>query len=423
MDIATTIKSAKRWLADLTVGGPWGRTLDANYQHNMHWFWFDGLFASASDNIMINFVSIYILTMGASETQVGLMSSFSSIACALVLLPGALMAERTVHKRNISLACGFAARLMILLLVFIPLIFKNPYLVWIAIGLSVTRDAFNNLGFPAWMDVASATVPIEGRGRFFGSRNFIMSITGILTTLLAGKLISSFEGTLGYQIALCISFALGMASTFSFSHIRADAERIEPQEQRFKPRDLLQMFKDRPQFTALTLTAALWNFGINISGPFFNVQMVNVLKFSAASIGFVAVITSVTTLVTQNQIGAWADRVGMRRLQYISMWFIPLLPLFWIFATQVWHVALINAFSGIVWGAFNLVSFNLLLATIPQDQVPRYSAVYQIVIMLSMALGAAAGSVLIAQRGFIAVLIGSAVVRYSATILFGKWVK
>lgn len=414
--------SVKKWLADITVGGPWGRTLDKQHQHNMHWFWFDGLFASASDNIMINYISIYILALGASETQVGLMSSFSSVACALVLLPGALLAEHAARKRNIALINGVFARLMILLLVFVPIFFKTPALIWIAIALSVGRDAFNNFGYPAWMDVANATVPIEGRGRFFGSRNFIMSITGILTTLLAGRLISGFAGTLGYQIALAVSFALGMASTFSFGHIHEKGNRPQQPGRSFSLRGLAQMFKEQPQFTALTLTAALWNFGIYISGPFFNVQMVNTLKFSAASIGLVAVVTSITTLVTQNQIGAWADRVGMRRLQYISMWLIPLLPLSWIFATQVWHVALINAFSGIVWGAYNLVSFNLLLATIPQGQVPRYSAVYQIVIMLSMAIGAAVGSAIIVQWGFIAVLIGSAVVRYSAAFLFGKFV-
>lgn len=423
MNIADLIQSTKKWFADITVGGPWGRTLDKQHQYNMHWFWFDGLFASASDNIVINFISIYIIFLGASETQIGLMTSFSSIACALVLLPGALLAEHVTHKRNIALICGIFARLMIFLLIFVAVVFKNPSLVWIAIALSVARDAFNNFGYPAWMDVANATVPIEGRGRFFGSRNFIMSITGILTTLLAGKLISGFAGTLGYQIALAVSFAFGMASTFSFAHIHEKGNRVQEMGERFSPRDLLTMFKGQPQFTALTLTAALWNFGIYISGPFFNVQMVQVLKFSAASIGFLAVVTSVTTLITQNQIGAWADRVGMRRLQYISMWLIPLLPLMWIFVTQVWHVAVINAFSGIIWGAYNLVSFNLLLATIPHGQVPRYSAVYQIVIMLSMAVGAAVGSALIAQWGFISVLIGSAVVRYAAAILFGKFVK
>jgi MFS family permease len=423
VSVSTLISSTKKWLADITVGGPWGRTLSKQHQYNMHWFWFDGLFASASDNIVINYISIYIIALGASETQIGLMSSFSSIACALILLPGAILAERTQRKLKIAFICGIFARLMILLLIFVPTLFKNPALVWIAIALSVGRDAFNNFGYPAWMDVANGTVPIEGRGRFFGSRNFIMSVTGILTTLLAGKLITGFAGTLGYQIALAVSFMFGMASTFSFGHIHEKGTLLRSEKRSFNFKEIVQMFKGQPQFTALTLTAALWNFGIYISGPFFNVQMVNVLKFSAASIGFVAVITSVTTLITQNQIGAYADRVGMRRLQYLSMWFIPLLPLSWIFATQVWHVALINAFSGIVWGAYNLVSFNLLLATIPQGQVPRYSAVYQIVIMLSMAVGAAFGSALIAHWGFISVLIGSAVVRYAAAILFGKWVK
>jgi MFS family permease len=284
VDITAMIKSSKKWLADITVGGPWGRTLAKQHQYNMHWFWFDGLFALARDNIMINFISIYIIALGASETQIGLMTSFSSVACALVLLPGALLAERTVRKRNIALICGIFARLMIFFLIFVSILFKNPALVWIAITLSVARDAFNNFGYPAWMDVANATVPIEGRGRFFGSRNFIMSVTGILTTLLAGKLISGFTGTLGYQIALAISFALGMVSTFSFAHIHEKGNRVLEEGAHFSPRDLLTMFKGQPQFTALTLTAALWNFGIYISGPFFNVQMVQVLKFSAASI-------------------------------------------------------------------------------------------------------------------------------------------
>ena len=48
-------------------------------------------------------------------------------------------------------------------------------LVWAAIFFSVLRDSFANLGYPAWMAVTNEIVPIEGRGRFFGSRNFINS--------------------------------------------------------------------------------------------------------------------------------------------------------------------------------------------------------------------------------------------------------
>jgi predicted MFS family arabinose efflux permease len=105
------------------------------------------------------------------------------------------------------------------------------------------------------------------------------------------------------------------------------------------------------------------------------------------------------------------------------MLFIPLLPLAWIPSTQVWHIILINAFSGIVWGIYNLVSFNLLLVFIPADQVPRYSAIYQIIVLLSLALGALVGSIIVSYLGFISVCIASAVIRYIAAALFAKFVR
>jgi predicted MFS family arabinose efflux permease len=274
------------------------------------------------------------------------------------------------------------------------------------------------------MAVTNEIVPIEGRGRYFGSRNFIMNIAGMAATLLAGKLITIIVAPIGFQVALAVALVLGISSTFSYFHIQEEpASENPPVSQRVTFRNLIAMFKDQPQFIALTLTAALWNFAINIAGPFFNVQMVQNLKFSAASVGFLAVVMSLTGLLTQNQVGALADRVGARRLQLISMCLIPILPLAWIFATQVWHIALINLFSGVFWGAFNLVSFNLLLNSVPQSQVPRYSAVYQVVVMLSLALGALVGSAVITRWGFIAVVIASSATRFIAAGLFARFVR
>jgi MFS family permease len=426
MKISTFFKKTHIWLANLTVGGSWGRTLTARIQRNLRWFWFDGLFASASDNIIVNFVSIYILALGASETQIGLMNSITNIASAVVLMPGAFLAERLAYKKPFSLVCGILARSSIFMLVFVPIFFKGSALIWIAITFSVLRDVFNNMGYPAWMSIVNQIVPIEGRGRFFGSRNFIMNITGMIATLAAGKLISLFVTNLGYQIALGLAFVLGMSSSFSFSHIHEQPDELAHPTSGIPAVSLpkiIKMLKSQPQFAALALTTAIWNFGINVSGPFFNVHMVKDLKFSAAVIGFVAVITSITTLLTQNQIGSLSDRIGSYRLQLFAMLLIPLLPLAWIPSTQVWHIVVINAFSGIVWGIYNLVSFNLLLVFIPADQIPRYSAIYQIIVLLSLALGALVGSILVSYWGFVCVCIVSAVIRYIAAAYFARFVR
>ena len=115
---------------------------------------------------------------------------------------------------------GGVARFAILVLALLPFFVRGTAIVWVAIALSVTRDSFGNLSFPAWVSVTADIVPMEGRGRFFASRNFIMGLTGMLAILLVGELITRTSIPLGYQIALGLAFVLGMASTFSFGHMR-----------------------------------------------------------------------------------------------------------------------------------------------------------------------------------------------------------
>lgn len=425
MRLSLYSKKLIHWISDLSVGGSWGRSLQKQAQSNLRWFWFDGFFASACDNIILNFISLYVLVLGGTEVQVGLMSSLSSFTGAILLFVGALLAERIGrHKDIVVISGGIGGRLAILMLVFVPILFRGETAVWIAILLSVLRDGCNNLAYPSWVSVINETVPLEGRGRYFGSRTFIMNITGIIATLLAGKIITLFTAQTGYQVALGLAFVLGVASVFSYSHIK-----IQPgikqtlRLSKISLRSAITLLKGQPQFVAIIITAALWNFAVNISGPFFNVVMVKDLHFSASMVGLLAVVTSVSGFLVLNRIGSLSDRLGPRKVQLASMFLIPLMPLMWIFVTKPWHVAAINTFGGVVWAAFNLVSFNLMLDSIPKNQVSRYSAIYQIMVILSLAFGALLGSVLITRWGFTLLLILSTIGRFLAAILFAKLVR
>lgn len=425
MNFISLFKRTARWFSELTVGGSWGQTQAASVQKNLRWFWFDGLFASAHDNIYLNYVSLYVLILGATQAQIGLMSSFSNLLAALLLLPGAFLAERFVDKHRVSLFCiGGLTRFSLLLLVFAPFLFKGPSLVWAAIVFSVLRDGFANLGYPAWMAVTNDVVPLDGRGRYFGARNFIMGIAGMLITLLAGKIITTFTGQSGYQIAMGAAFIMGLASTFSYAKIKIRYPLPNQEKSSgFHLRTLLNDLKSHPTFLMLILTAAVWNFAINVSGPFFSVHMLQDLKFTANEIGILNVVTALSALLVQNQLGAFSDRMGPRKLQLISMIVIPLLPVGWIFATTVWHIALLNILNGVIWAAYNLSYFNLLLEIIPSDKVPAFSAVYQVVVALSLALGALAGSGVIARWGFAGVLVASAAIRWISAGMFSKLIK
>ena len=398
--------------------------MDRNTRSNLTRFWFDGLFASGSDNIALNYLSLYILSLGATQGQIGLMSSFSNLTAAILLMPGAMLVERMGQRKRVTLFFGLLSRLMLLALVFVPILFKGGEMVWIAIGMSVTRDAFANLGYPAWMSVSSEIVPMEGRGRFFGSRNLVMGAAGILVTLFVGNLISIFVQPMGYQIAVALAFVLGVISTWCFSQINDIQEQLHVRiAEAISPRKMMEEILSHRPFITLCAITALWNFFVNVSGPFFNVYMVQNLKFSAWMVGLTAVASSLSGLLIQRRIGLFSDRFGPRKVQLWFMFLIPLLPFSWILVRELWHVLVLNTFGGIFWGAFNLATFNLLLAFIPKSQVPRYSAFFQVLVTLSLAMGAFMGSLIVTQWGFYAVVITSGVGRYAAAGLFAWLVR
>jgi predicted MFS family arabinose efflux permease len=127
-------------------------------------------------------------------------------------------------------------------------------------------------------------------------------------------------------------------------------------------------------------------------------------------------------LLVTRRLGELADRWGPRRLQLISAALIPILPLAWMVASSPWHIIFVNILAGILWGAYNLASFNFLLLSMPVEGRPRFSALYQVVVMLSLAAGAAAGGLVVTQWGYPAIFVLSALGRVIAVALFARFV-
>ena len=422
--LTVLLARSRRAVKQFTWGGDWAIALPAQIKHNLSWFFLDGLFASASDNIVITYLVLYILALGATRTQIGLMSSISSLCIAIILLPGALLVERFGHRQQLTLFFGGGlARIALLALAFLPFLLGGKALVLTAISLSIFRDINGNLAFPAWMSVTGEVVPMEGRGRYFGSRNFIMGIAGMLSIFLVGELITQVGSPSGYQFALGLAFAIGAFSTFSFSRLRDPRGTAPiPVEGARSLKAVLADIKGHPIFVTLSLVMVVWNFSLNIAGPFFNVYMVQNLNFTATMVGITSIVSTVASLIVQRRVGRLADRLGSRRVMMISMALIPILPAAWVFITRLWQVVLLNSFGGMVWGAFNLVSFNFLLSLTPVSQRARYSAIYQILITLALALGAAVGSWVVTQWGYQAVFACSAIGRILAVILFARFI-
>jgi len=419
------IQKSRARLEMFITGGEWAAALPKENRQNLGNFWFDGLFSAASDTIPINYLTLYLLALGANSSQVGLFTALTSLAAAACLLPGALLVEGYGHRKGITLWFGGGlARLALFILALLPFALGGQFLIWAVILLSVIRSAAGNLAYPAWVSLTGDLVPLDGRGRYFGSRSFAMVVAGMLMTYLVGEFITRVGSPQGYQISLVLAFGVGLLSSYSFSRIK-DQQAKQPVHSSMSV-SLPEIWKDlraAPVFLLFCFASALWNFFINVAGPFFNVYMVQNLQFTAAMVGITAVSTSVSKMLIQKKVGELSDRWGPGKVQMISMFLIPVLPFMWVFITQLWQVVVLNLIGGVLWGAFELVSFNFLLQLTPDALRARYSAIYQVVVTVSLAGGAALGSSIILGWGYTGIFLVSGIGRIVAALFFLRLIR
>jgi predicted MFS family arabinose efflux permease len=246
----------------------------------------------------------------------------------------------------------------------------------------------------------------------------------MLTILAAGQLITRFGASiLVYQVAFGICFLIGMASTYSYARLREPDTHKPGGAQTYTLKALLVTLKGDPNFLAYCIYTVVWNFSLNIAGPFFTVYQVQTLKASAFMIGLVSIVSSLSGLPGQRIFGQLADRWGPRKVMLVTGWLIPVMPFFWYLTRQAWHAIPINLVAGFLWAGYGLASFNFLLAISSEENRAKYSAMAQIAVTLSAAAGASVGGLAANQWGIPAVFLISAVGRAVAAGVFTRFVQ
>ena len=121
----------RRRIRQFSWGGTWAVSLSPAKRQNLTYFFYDGLFAAASDKIILTYITIYLLSLGASGQLVGLLSSLSNFAAALLLLPAAMLVERSGERKRITLTTGTGSRTAVILMALLPFFLgRSSALIW-----------------------------------------------------------------------------------------------------------------------------------------------------------------------------------------------------------------------------------------------------------------------------------------------------
>ena len=391
---------------------------------NLRFFWLDGIFAAISESFYLAFIPLFALAYGADNQQVGWITAIGNLAGAAALFPGARLLEKTGKRQSIVLwSGGGIARVMLLLLAFIPLFSLPPTVAILLIAaLNGVRAFMANFANPAWTSMVADIVPEFMRGSYFSKRNLTMGIGTLIFATIAGWVIrtgnhSQANALLGYQLSFALAFAFGMVSTLQFAQIREPHSSQHAAQVR-QTGSLRAALKSSPGYLGFVLSGFVWNFALQVAAPFFNVYLVTHLGANVETVGLFTSLSSLAALGGQLFFGKVLDRRGSVFLQLATGFPIALLPVMWVFYTDPWQVGINNLFGGFLWAGFNLANFNLLLQVTPNVGRARAVALYQTGVFASAFLGPLLGGYLADAVSFELIFVLSGIGRALGMVIF-----
>ncbi|MHB1357173.1 MAG: MFS transporter [Anaerolineae bacterium] len=391
-----------------------------NQRAGMKWMWWDAILATVSVSFYGDFVNLFMLELGAQAYQIGLLSSIAAAAGMLAPLLGAWMVERSRKRKLwVLLGPGGLHRITFFIVAALPFVFHGAGVVTAFIVLFTFQAFAVSIGMPAWNSLFADIVPIHVRGRYLGGQLTISFVARLVIVPIAGVLVQVIGGLQGYQVVWLLAGLTGFLATACYARIPEPPSREVGSEGALE--SLLGSFKVMVQdrrFLQFNLVCFVWNFGVQLAGPYFNVHQLQTLGFSVTTIAFILTIASVAAAVLVRIAGELVDRFGAIKLMALSMILVPVIPVLWIWGRTPLHITVIQCLAELAWSGFRVAATPLLLLMSPVEQRSRYFAANNTIISLALVLGPLPAGWIYSRYGFQMNLLLSAGGRALAGILF-----
>ncbi|MBN1966522.1 MAG: MFS transporter, partial [Anaerolineae bacterium] len=317
------------------LGYPRVTTLPEEQQRGMRAFWLDGLFSSVAGAFADPYYTLYLLSLQATNGQIGLVNTLNQLIAAAVAVPGAALADRTGRYKRVVLGTGVVSRLLWIVMLTAPWLAAGSDAVWIVLLGWVGIAGVGALGNAAWTALSADVVPTGLRGGYFASRNIAMQLAQLVLIPVAGLLINQIGEPGGYQLNLGIAFVVALVSLYFYSRL-PEHRQMPSDRDRFPVRELLRRSLRMPIFMRFVVAHSILRLGVMLGGPFINVYQAQELGFDAGLIGVVTTVGVLASVIGMRFMGRVHDRHGITWTMRFGV-AVPLITVAWLWVQEPWQ--------------------------------------------------------------------------------------
>jgi MFS family permease len=349
---------------------------------------YHGMVSTIAINLAGNFYPIFAISiLGATNYQVGLISSLPPLIALLMTIPAAILLNRLESQKKTVAMAVLVARLLFILLIGVVYV-SSHYQAWaflIIIALMNIPATLSNIG---WQTLISGMIKDERRGAFFSDRNRLLTIAGMISTLVIGIIMKNqTTNASAYQWLFFVALLFGLGEVF---FLMKHKEKAQPSTSLKKSSMNWSIFKDHG-YKWFLIAALCFNFTWQMSWGIFNIYNVRIAEATILWISIFSVANQVVQIFTFPLWKKWAEQKSNTLMLVWAALGMALVPFLTILSTNLFYLTAVSAVSGFFISGVVLLLFNLLLEQSPVENrtycITTYNVLLSFVAFIAPQIG------------------------------------
>ncbi len=371
------------------------------------------------------FLPVFLTRLGATNFQVGLLTSMPALTGLILSIPVGrfLQTRRQVVPwfslaRFIVIVC-YALTGLVTLLVPESLRVQVVLLIWALATLPQTIVAV------CFSVVMNAVAGPNHRYELMSRRWSILGLTTAITVALVGQVLSRTPFPINYQLVFMGLSVGGIISLYFSSHIQlpdANPHPLSPARtlgERW--RSYARLILQEGQFIRFSIKRFVYLTGSTLAVPIFPLYYVREVQASDAWIGIINTVQSAVLVVGYF---FWTRQSRLHGSRSVLLWTtfgLALYPATVALTHRLELIAVFACLAGIFQAGLDLVFFDELMRTVPQEYSATFVSLSQSMQYLSSIFAPMIGTLLANSIGLGGALMVSATLRLVGVAMFAWW--
>jgi MFS family permease len=373
-------------------------------------------------NIAAPFLPIFLARLGATNFQVGLLSSMPGVTGLFL----AILVGQFLQTRKNIVPWYSISRLMVILCYaltgILTLVVSERFVIVATLAIWAFATLPQTALAVAFSVVMNAVAGPEGRYALLSRRWAIFGLTGAVGTFIVSRVIKLIDFPLNYSLMFLVLSLGGFVSYYFSRKITLPEREHQPAAIKLNPREGLRNYIDllrkNPAFLSFSSKRFVYFTATFLGSPIMPLFLVRRVHATDSQVGTITMVMTLVMLVGYYLWPIISRRRGGRFVLLATTLGMVLYPALSAATPRIELIIIYAGIAGFFQGGLDLVFFDELMKTVPADYSATFVSLAQSMQYLSMIFAPLLGTWLANYIGLGGALFLSAGLRLLGFLLF-----